>query len=101
MGCNSSTMTGDPSRVPAKAEKKSAKPVVFGFWAVRGGASGNPTRYMLNYAGVNYEEKTYTFDKKQIWAEDKKAGMENGFDWMNLPYLVDGDLKISEVMAIQ
>jgi len=75
--------------------------ITFGYWAIRGGPRGNATRYMLNYANVRYIEKSYTFEKKEIWKQDKTAGEAGDFQWMNLPYIIDGENKISQCIAVQ
>ena len=64
---------------------------------MRGAYRGNTIRYMLNYAGVDYEEKTYIAGSGD-WNEQKAA---LGLDFTNLPYLIDGDLKLTETAAIQ
>ena len=57
---------------------------------------GNPVRYLLNYAGVDYEETTYI-----AGSGDWKAVKDTlGLDFPNLPYIMDGDLKMSETLAI-
>ena len=50
---------------------------------------------MLHYAGVPFEEKTYILGEKE-WALDKMKM----FDFVNLPYLIVGDMKISESFAV-
>ena len=51
---------------------------------------------MLHYAGVPFEEKTYVIGEPE-WMQDKQSM----FDFVNLPYLLCGDLKISESFAVQ
>ena len=51
---------------------------------------------MLNYAGVPYEEKTYITQ-----SGDWNLAKEGLMPFVNLPYIVDGDVKISETMAVQ
>lgn len=50
---------------------------------------------MLHYAGVPFEEKTYILGESE-WANDK----QNMFAFVNLPYLIVGDFKISESFAV-
>ncbi|KAL3185722.1 hypothetical protein MRX96_028625 [Rhipicephalus microplus] len=88
---------------PSKDQK--AK-VVLAYWAgIRGIVE--PIRYMLEYAGVPYENKTYPLlDKptkeecKVAWLEDKAALAGQGFGFPNLPYLVDGEVKMVQSLAI-
>ena len=70
--------------------------VVLGYWNLRGGPRANPARYMLHYAGVPFEEKTYIIGERD-WLVDKREM----FDFVNLPYLLYGDLKISQAYAVQ
>lgn len=77
----------------------SNKPV-FGYWGIRGLAS--PIRYLLEYANVDYVDKQYTagpaptFDRKQ-WLDEK---FTLGLDFPNLPYYIDGDVKLSQSLVI-
>ena len=36
--------------------------LVLGYWNLRGGPRGNGARYLLNYCGADYTEKTYELD---------------------------------------
>lgn len=73
---------------------------MLGYWTIRGLAA--QIRYMFYYLGVDFEDKQYTvgaaptYDKSG-WLADKHT---MGFDFPNLPYLVDGDVKITETVAI-
>ncbi|XP_072500361.1 glutathione S-transferase Mu 4-like [Notamacropus eugenii] len=75
-------------------------PIVLGYWDVRGLA--HAIRLLLEYTGANYEEKVYhfgdapDFDKSQ-WLDVK---FSLGLDFPNLPYLIDGDHKITQSNAI-
>ncbi|KAI4902297.1 hypothetical protein NFI96_034724 [Prochilodus magdalenae] len=70
------------------------------YWDIRGFAQ--PIRLLLEYTGTKYEEKFYSCGEapdydKSVWFADKaKLKM----DFPNLPYLEDGDRKISQSMAI-
>jgi len=68
-------------------------PVKLGYWAIRGLAS--PIRYLLEYAEADYEETRYT-----AYADWTKVKFEMGYDFPNLPWLEDGDVKISQSGAI-
>ena len=49
-----------------------AKPI-FGYWNIRAGDRGAVNRYILNYAGVDYEEKRYDFvNNKAEWSDQDK-----------------------------
>ncbi|XP_018007492.1 glutathione S-transferase Mu 1-like isoform X2 [Hyalella azteca] len=64
---------------------------ILGYWEIRGLAQY--IRYVLAYTGTEYVDKHYTTE----WADDK----ENlGLEFPNLPYYIDGDLKITESGAI-
>lgn len=94
-----------PANKDQKATKAAAK-VTLAYWAnIRGIVE--PIRYMLEYIGVPYEYKTYQFlDKptvqecKALWLEEKAALAGKGFGFPNLPYLVDGDVKLVQSLAI-
>ena len=98
MGCAASKQKDgatDPRSVARKAT--AANPLILGYWDMRGAGRGNPTRFILNYAGVPYEEKTYVAGSGDWQAQKDGLGM----DFPNLPYIIDGDLKLSETVAIQ
>lgn len=73
---------------------------VLGYWDIRGLAT--PIRLLLEYAGVEYEEKLYkcgpppTFDRSD-WMNEK---FTLGLDFPNLPYYIDGDVKLSQSAVI-
>lgn len=67
--------------------------VKVGYWAFQG--SGQIVKYALEYVGLPYEQVHY-FSGEQ-WAEKKNSGF---MDFPNLPYLEDGDKKITESLAI-
>ena len=76
-----------------------AKPVL-AYWDIRGLAQ--PARLLLNYAGVDFEDKMYVcgpppdYDKT-CWFGTKH---ELGLDFPNLPYYIDGDVKLTQSNAI-
>ncbi|XP_030589296.1 glutathione S-transferase Mu 3-like [Archocentrus centrarchus] len=75
-------------------------PMVLAYWDIRGLAQ--PARLLLEYTGEEYEDKHYTcgdapnYDKT-CWTSVKD---KLGLDFPNLPYLLDGDRKITQSNAI-
>jgi len=73
---------------------------VLGYWNIRGLAC--PIRLLLEQAGAEYEEKLYgcgpppSFDRAE-WLKDK---FELGLDFPNLPYYIDGDVKLTQSHVI-
>ncbi|KAM9342509.1 glutathione S-transferase Mu 1-like [Pholidichthys leucotaenia] len=75
-------------------------PMKLAYWDVRGFA--HPIRYLLEYTGEPYEEKFYSCGEapdydKSCWLNEK---FKLGMDFPNLPYLFDGDMKVSQSSAI-
>ncbi|XP_069802446.1 glutathione S-transferase Mu 4-like [Dendropsophus ebraccatus] len=74
--------------------------MTLGYWDIRG--LGHTIRLLLEYTGTPYEEKRYVtgdapnYDKSQWLKEKEKLGL----DFPNLPYLLDGDLKLTQSNAI-
>ncbi|XP_059806112.1 glutathione S-transferase Mu 1-like [Hypanus sabinus] len=74
--------------------------MILGYWDIRGLAQ--PIRLLLEYTGTAYEEKHYccgdapTYDKS-TWLNVKP---KLGLDFPNLPYLIDGETKITQSNAI-
>jgi glutathione S-transferase len=68
--------------------------LVFGYWKVRG--LGQYLRLLLAYSGLPFEEVQY--DSREKWFEQDKQSL--GFDFPNLPYLIDADFKLTESAAI-
>ncbi|KAL4432936.1 hypothetical protein ABPG74_014450 [Tetrahymena malaccensis] len=65
-----------------------------GYWGIRGLAQ--PIRFLLAYLGVQYTNKAYT-NPEEWFGKDKN---ELGLDFPNIPYLLDGDVKVTESSAI-
>ncbi len=61
----------------------------FGYWNTRG--LGQVSRLLLTYTGQDFEQIQYSKGKK--WFEDDKKNL--GIDFPNLPYLIDGDFKLT------
>jgi glutathione S-transferase len=70
---------------------------VLAYWKLRGRA--NPIRLLLHYAGVNYEEKFYDMGNIGEWFQEKET-LSKDFDFLSLPYYVDGDIKIAQTKNI-
>lgn len=74
----------------------------FGYWDIRGLAQ--PVRLLLEYTGEKYEDKQYEcgpapdYDRS-AWTDVKAAGTLK-LDFPNLPYLIDGDVRITQSNAI-
>lgn len=68
--------------------------MILGYWKVRGRAQY--ARLVAAYVGVKVEE---TFPETVEAWNQQKATM-NDFDFPNLPYLIDGDVKLTESHAI-
>ena len=71
-----------------------------GYWKIRGLAQ--PARYLLAYAGVEYENVMYELGdgphyRKDSWLEAKQTLSLN---FPNLPYMIDGKVRITESSAI-
>ena len=72
-------------------DKNMASPK-FGYWGLQG--LGQPVRMLLAHQGVDHEDTVYTMEGSATWFEDHKLNM--GLDFPNLPYYVDGDLKLTQ-----
>ena len=70
--------------------------IILGYWNTRGRAE--LLRLLMEYLGIKYIEKKYDFAKKEEWFNEDKNNL--GLEYPNLPYLIDGDLKITEMEAI-
>lgn len=68
--------------------------VTLGYWKIRG--LGQFIRHLLAYTGTDFQEVQY--DNQDKWFKEDKFSL--GLDFPNLPYLVDGDVKISESVAV-
>lgn len=72
-----------------------------GYWKIRGLAQ--PVRMLLNFCGVDFEDVQYEMQKnegkwdKSCWFDIKET---LGMQYPNLPYFIDGDLKITQSNAV-
>eukprot|EP01104_Vermistella_antarctica_P019749 TRINITY_DN7947_c0_g1_i1.p1 TRINITY_DN7947_c0_g1~~TRINITY_DN7947_c0_g1_i1.p1 ORF type:complete len:247 (+),score=63.72 TRINITY_DN7947_c0_g1_i1:25-741(+) len=80
---------------------------VLGYWSVRG--LGAQLRYMLKYMEVDFDEELFpqTFDDSaegyDRWSRKEWMAVKftKGMDFPNLPYFLDGDVKLTQASAIQ
>jgi glutathione S-transferase len=73
----------------------STKPTL-GYWKIRGLAA--PIRYVLNYLKVDFNDVMYEQGDApdfniECWTSVK---FTLGLEFANLPYFIDGDVKITE-----
>ncbi|CAH8600603.1 unnamed protein product [Schistosoma margrebowiei] len=66
-----------------------------GYWKIRGLVQ--PTRLLLEYVGEVYEERLYDRNDGDVWRDEK---FKLGLEFPNLPYYIDGDVKLTQSMAI-
>ena len=88
-----------PDHLPSQQGINRNRPVL-GYWKIRGLAS--QIRYEMVYLGVDYVEDQYEqgdgpgFDRSS-WTSVKES---LGLPFPNLPYLIDGQVKMTETNAI-
>jgi glutathione S-transferase len=63
--------------------------ITFGYWGIRG--RGQVTRLVLAYLGLPWQEKSY--NSHEDWFANDRQSL--GFNFPNLPYIIDGEVKIS------
>lgn len=68
--------------------------VKLGYWGIRG--RGQVPRLLLAYIGADWEETTYK--DAGSWFGGDKVNMD--LDFPNLPYLIKGDIRLTESSAI-
>jgi len=67
-------------------------PLVLGFWKDVAGLA-QAVRLFLEYSGSDYVDKNYVFTMDMAdWLTEK---FKLGLDFPNLPYLIDGDIKLT------
>ena len=76
-----------------------SKPTI-AYWKIRGLIAS--IRYQLKYQGVDFDLKEYEVTdgpefSRACWMDVK---FTLGFDFPNLPYMIDGDVKLTECNAI-
>ena len=77
-----------------------SKKLTIGYWKIRGLIA--PIKYLLEYLGVDYKDVMYEQGdapefSRECWLSEKE---KLGLDFPNLPYLFDGDVKITESAAM-
>ena len=74
--------------------------LVLGYWNIRGLAES--IRLLLHYLEIDFKDETYDFGPAPDYNLDSwfKVKYTLGFDYPNLPYLIDGDFKMTESNAI-
>jgi len=75
-------------------------PSVLAYWDLRGLAQ--PVRLLLNYVGEEFEDKKYECGEapeysRECWMKEKHTF---GLAFPNLPFYIDGDIKITQSNAI-
>ena len=70
--------------------------LTIGYWPIRGRVQH--ILYLLHYLDTQYKFVPVT--DKAAWIESKQSLIDDGLDFPNLPYMIDGDVKISENLAI-
>jgi len=73
---------------------------ILGYWDIRGLAE--PIRLLLNYSGTEFKDERYEVGDAPDYNRDCWFSVKFtlGLDFPNLPYFIDGDVKISQSNAI-
>lgn len=70
-----------------------------GYWDIRGNTE--PVRMVLHYAGIPFNDKRIKYGEgDDLRAEWLKEKFNLGLDFPNLPYWIEGDLKLTQSTAI-
>lgn len=74
--------------------------LVLGYWAMRG--YGEPIRNLLRFVGADFEDVRYGFGRPPNYNWDEWLAVKPtlGLSFPNLPYLIDGELKMNQSQAI-
>lgn len=92
---------GAPAAKRARAGRD-GNPIEVGYWKIKG--LGQPIRLLLVWAGFEWKDTLYECVQKNDGTYDKSSWFDVkhklGLPFPNLPYLVDGDLKITQTNAI-
>lgn len=68
--------------------------VTIGYWKIRG--LGQVCRLLLSYTETDFKEVQY--ENQEKWFKEDKFQL--GIDFANLPYIIDGDFKLAESIAV-
>jgi len=68
--------------------------IKIGYWGIK--ARGEIPKTVATYVGIPFEEVDYMQPEK--WFGDDKINL--GLDFPNIPYLIDGNVKVTEASAI-
>ncbi|EAR99881.1 glutathione S-transferase, amine-terminal domain protein (macronuclear) [Tetrahymena thermophila SB210] len=68
--------------------------ITLGYWNVRG--LGQSIRFLLAYLGVEYNSKVYSTAEEWFGKDKNNLGLE----FPNIPYIIDGEFKLTESSAI-
>lgn len=74
---------------------KETKPLTLAYWGFR--SWGAPSRMLLHFVDANFDDVAYDKPRELVWKEKK---FNLGFDFPNLPYLIDGDFKLTQSLSI-
>lgn len=70
--------------------------LIFAYWPVQ--SLGHPIRLLLAYHNIPWEEKSYDLKDREGWFGKAKLELKTPFP--NLPYIQDGDLILTETLAL-
>lgn len=75
-------------------------PIILGYWDIRGYA--HPIRFLLEAAKADYEDEFYFVGGPPSFSKEKWFSIKPTLplDFPDLPYMYDGDVKITQSMAI-
>ena len=92
------------SRVPTASERRdmyaNRPKIVLGYWKIRGLAQ--QIRYLLEYIQHPYEEVLFEQGDAPNYSIEQWTTVKDslGLDFPNVPYIIDGDVKITDPLAI-
>ena len=81
-------------------QDKQTEKVQLGYWPIRGKAM--QIQYLLNYLNVAYDYETINFGETPETRKDQWSKVKDSLnlDFPNLPYLIDGEVKLTESKSI-
>jgi len=96
-------MIGAPKDDPTAGRKKKyakKEPILLGYWKMRGLA--HPIRYLLEYTEHPYQDVMYEQGDSPGFSVECWTSVKNtlGLDFPSIPYLIDGEVKLTEPYAI-